>query len=808
MLVSYEWLAEYVDLSGINPEDIAEELNRTGIEVEVIYTRDTGVNRVVVGKVLNRIPHPEADRLSVCSIHIGQSHPLQIVCGAKNVAAGQLVPVALEGATLPGNLKIKRTKLRGIESQGMICSAKELGLPDKVLMKEQQDGILVLGPDARIGQDIKQYLGMNDQVIELQLTPDRSDCLSMFGVAYEVAAIFDRELHLPDVEVEESPEQLAPVSVAIEREDDCPLYSTQVVHQLEVGPSPQWMQNRLISAGIRPINNIVDITNYVMLETGQPLHAFDYTKVQNGQIEVRRAHALEQVVTLDGVTRSCDEETLLITDGADVLGLAGIMGGEYSEVTNDTTAILLESAYFDPKIIRKTSRRLGLRSEANHRFERGVNPERVQPALARAIQLLREFAGGEVASEMVVSGFSDIDKMTISLRHERLNMVLGMKIEENEVISILERLHLPVTLEEGIFQVQVPVRRADITIEEDLIEEVARLYGYDRIPTSLLWGHQTLGKLTDEQQYRRTIRHTLRDLGLNEVITYSLTSDALEQEITDPLTDEHIPIKLAMPMSSEHSILRTNILPQLVQVAERNRNHGVKNIAIYELAKVYLQDRVQGQSQLPEERLQLAFLLTGNLNTRTWEHAAKEGGDFFVAKGILTALFSRLGIQDVEYEASTLKGFHPGRTAILKLSGEEIGVLGQLHPSLGKKHNLFDTVVCQLDLPKLFQAMGTETIYQPIPRYPAIEQDLALVIEETIPVSEIEAGIKEAAGELLKSITLFDVFTGEQVEQGKKSIAYSLIYRADDRTLTYQEVQEVHESVIHHVMETIGAKLR
>jgi phenylalanyl-tRNA synthetase beta chain len=807
MLVSYEWLAEYVDLAGISPEDIAEELNRTGIEVEVIYTRDVGVSRVVVGKVVACMPHLEADRLSVCSVHVGQSHPIQIICGAKNVAVGQLVPVALEGAILPGEVKIQRTKLRGLESQGMICSAKELGLPDKVLMKDQQEGILVLGSDARIGQDIKQYLGMNDQAIELQLTPNRSDCLSMFGVAYEVAAIFGRELRLPEVEVEESPQQLAAVFISIDSEEDCPIYSAQVVQNLRVSPSPQWMQNRLISAGIRPINNIVDITNYVMMETGQPLHAFDYTKVKDGQIIVRRAHAGEQVVTLDGITRTCNDETLLITDGEKVLSLAGIMGGESSEVTATTTSILLESAYFDSRNIRRSSRKLGLRSEANYRFERGVNPERVQPALARAIQLLREISGGEVASEMVVEDFSEVEEVCITLRHERLTSVLGMHIEEEEVISIFERLQFPVTVEAGTYTVQAPVRRPDINMEVDLIEEIARLYGYDRIPTTLPTGQQQLGTRTNEQQKRRTIRHTLCDLGLHEVITYSLTSNTLEREIAYPLTVQHTPIKLAMPMSNEHAVLRTNLLPQLVQVAARNRNYGVQDVSIFELAKVYL-DNEDNQNILPEERLQLAFLLTGNFKQATWQQTAQKGGDFFMAKGVLTTLLEGLGVSDVAYETAMIEGFHPGRTALLKLNGASIGVLGQLHPQLTQKYDLEDTAVCQLDLAKILDAVDEELLYHPIPKYPAITRDLALIVDETIQVSQIEAGIDAAAGELLKKVTLFDVFTGEQVENGKKSIAYNLIYWADDRTLIDEEVQEIHERVIQHLVETIGAKLR
>ncbi|MGA8941175.1 MAG: phenylalanine--tRNA ligase subunit beta, partial [Thermoactinomyces sp.] len=466
MLVSYEWLSQYVDLEGITPEDIAEELNRTGIEVEVIYTRDPGVSGVIVGEVLFVEPHPKADRLKVCSVNVGKGQLLQIICGAKNVAKGQRVPVALVGAKLPGGVHIKKAKLRDVYSHGMICSAKELGFPDKVLMKEQTEGILVLEPDAPIGMDIKEYLGMNDQVIELQLTPNRSDCLGMWGVAREVAAIFDRELQLPVIHDQIIPEaESEDVRIVVASDEDCPFYSAQVVKNLHVGPSPQWMQNRLISAGIRPINNIVDITNYVMLETGQPLHAFDYSRIKDGKIVVRRAKEKEKIVTLDDVERVCDPDMLLITDGEKPLAVAGVMGGANSEVTPETTTILLESAFFDPMLVRQTSRKLGLRSEANIRFEKGVDPEQIIPALNRAVQLLCQLCGGIVASNAQIQKVGDVEDVVIDLRHERLVNLLGVQISQEEVLDIFRRLGFPVTLEDDVYEVRVPSRRPDIMLE-------------------------------------------------------------------------------------------------------------------------------------------------------------------------------------------------------------------------------------------------------------------------------------------------------------------------------------------------------
>jgi phenylalanyl-tRNA synthetase beta chain len=806
MLVSYEWLSQYVDLEDLTPEDIAEEMNRTGIEVEVIYTRDPGVSGVVVGEVLSVERHPEADKLKICMVNVGKGQVLQIVCGASNVAPGQRVPVALVGAKLPGGIRIKKAKLRGVESNGMICSAKELGLPDKVLMKEQTEGILVLGPDAPIGGDIKEYLGMNDQVIELQLTPNRSDCLGMIGVAYEVAAIFDRPLRLPHVRVETAQVVPAPVEISVESEEDCPFYAAQVVHNVKIGPSPQWMQNRLISAGIRPINNIVDITNYVMIETGQPLHAFDYRQIQGGRIVVRRGKPGETIVTLDGQERTVDEETLLITDGVEPLAIAGVMGGESSEVTGETTTVLIESAFFDPGLVRKAARKLGLRTEASTRFEKGVDPERIVPALARAVQLLTQYAGGTVASDVKVVCAGDVDEVVIPLRHERLVQMLGTKISKEEVLDIFRRLHFPVEVDGDVYHVQVPTRRSDVTIEVDLIEEVARIYGYDRIPATLPWGQQLPGGLTRDQKWRRTIRRTLRNLGLHEVLTYSLTSEQLESEIAS-LYPEAKPIRVAMPMSQERSVLRTGLLPHLVQTAVYNTHHGNERIAIFELGRVYLSQE-ENLSRQPEERWELAALWTGKPEQGMWKQAPHPAGDFFRAKGVLEALFARLGVSGVEYREAAPHGFHPGRTAELFVGDEKIGVLGQLHPRLTSQYDLEDTVVFQLDVAKLLTRVKEEVRYYPIPRYPAVTRDLAVIVNADVPTGELEEGIRESAGELLESVTLFDVFVSEKIGEGKKSVAYSLVYRASDRTLTDEEVNEAHERVVRYLEDVFGASLR
>ncbi|MBA4548864.1 phenylalanine--tRNA ligase subunit beta [Thermoactinomyces intermedius] len=804
MLVSYEWLSQYVDLEGISPEDIAEELNRTGIEVEVIYTRDPGVSGVVVGEVLSVEPHPEADRLNICTVNVGKGQLLQIVCGAKNVAAGQRVPVALIGAKLPGGVHIKKAKLRGVESHGMICSAKELGFPDKVLMKEQTEGIFVLEPDAPVGMDIKEYLSMDDQVIELQLTPNRSDCLGMWGVAHEVAAIFDRELRLPVISEQVPGEAGTGVEVVVESVEDCPFYAAQVVGNLEVGPSPQWMQNRLISAGVRPINNIVDITNYVMLETGQPLHAFDFDKIASGQILVRRANDGEKIVTLDDVERECDPEMLLVTDGQEPLAVAGVMGGASSEVTKETKTVLLEAAFFNPLTVRHTSKNLGLRSEASTRFEKGVDPEQILPALYRAVQLLRQLCGGVVSSDASVHKAGDVEEVTVSLRHERLVNLLGVQISPDEVMDIFRRLRLPAALENDVYQVQIPTRRPDLMMEVDLVEEVARLYGYDRIPTTLPWGQQLPGGLTREQKLRRDARHMLRELGLNEVVTYSLTSEEAEQEIAS-LYDLQL-IRVAMPMSKEHAVLRTKLLPQLIKTAAYNVHRGNERVQLFEVGKVYLTQE-ETLTDLPEERLQLAALIAGPKAASIWKTPQVDAQNFYELKGILESVLERFGVRDAEYQAADLNGFHPGRTALCVVEDEVIGVLGQLHPKLAKRYDLSEPVVLQLDLEKLLEK-DPEVIYEPIPRYPAVTRDLAVTVDENVPAGRIEAGIRKVAGELLESVTLFDVFTGEQIGEGKKSVAYSLVFRTKDRTLTDEEVHQIHERIVHYLTEQFGAQLR
>jgi phenylalanyl-tRNA synthetase beta chain len=818
MKVSYQWLSEYVDLSGFTASELAEKLNRSGIEVDVVEKRNKGVNSVVVGYVTSREKHPDADKLSVCSIDVGQGEALQIVCGAPNVAAGQKVPVALVGANLPDGLHIKRAKLRGVESQGMICSAKELGLNDRLLPKEIQEGILVLPAETPIGASVLDVLAINDEVIELDLTPNRSDCLSMIGAAYEIAAILGREVKLPSAGLGSAEAGAAPsatkaadrIRVSISAPEQCAHYSARLIEGVLIAPSPLWLQNRLMAAGVRPINNIVDVTNYVMLEYGQPLHAFDADALDNGSIDVRLARAGERIVTLDDVERTLEPHMLLITDGAKPVAIAGVMGGANSEVTAATKSIVLESAKFAGSSVRKTSRQLGLRSESSLRFEKEVNAENVIAALDRAASLIAQLTGGSIADGSVEVIVNQTQPVHIELSLTKVNRYLGTTLSLETVQSILNRLHFSFNLQnEDIVRVNVPSRRGDITRDVDLIEEIARLYGYDHIPTSLMNGVTTPGSLTQEQSIRRMLRQILSQSGLYEVINYTFTHPKQIQQFPGKYYTV-APIALALPMSEERSALRTSLIPHLLDTAVYNRNRSISDIAIFEIGKVFLTSEQQ-LIKLPEERLLLSILLTGNVKATHWSGKPAKV-DFYDLKGIFEKISSYFGLEAIEFAASGPHGFHPGRTAEIIIKTEEgnisVGTLGQLHPDLQREHDLEDTYILELELDTLSRFVSSSIQYVSLPRYPAISRDIAVVVSSEIVVGKLQDKVKEVAGGLLESIQVFDIYTGERLGQGKKSVALSLVYRHTEHTLTDEEVIAVHSKVVEALEQTFKAELR
>ncbi|WP_042354842.1 phenylalanine--tRNA ligase subunit beta [Bacillus rubiinfantis] len=803
MFVSYKWLQDYVDLTGISAKELAEKITKSGIEVEGVEILNEGLKGVVVGHVLEREQHPNATKLNKCLVDIGEAEPVQIICGAPNVDKGQKVAVATVGSRLPGNIKIKRAKLRGEVSNGMICSLQELGIEGKIVPKEYAEGIFVFPADAEVGTDALAQLSRDDEILELGLTPNRSDCLSMLGVAYEVAAILGREVKLPETKLEPVAEKASNyIKIVVETPEDNPLYAAKIIKNVKIGPSPLWMQTRLMNSGIRPHNNVVDITNYILLEYGQPLHAFDYDRLGSKEILVRRAHDGEKFTTLDDVERTLTSDHLVITNGTEPVALAGVMGGANSEVTSDTTTVLLESAYFNGQTVRKASKDHGLRSEASARFEKGVDPNRVRAAGERAAYLMAQYAGGEVLEGTVAVDTLTIEPAVVSITLEKINRVLGTELEMTQVKEIFDRLQFAASVDGDMLTVTAPTRRGDIKIEEDLIEEVARLYGYDHIPKTLPIGSSTPGKLSTYQRKRRVVRHYLEGAGLYQAITYSLTS---EDKAAQYALEKREPIRLAMPMSEDRSVLRLSILPQLLEAVKYNNARQIDSVAFYELGNVFLSS---GTTELPNEREHLAAAITGLWVNNSWQ-AEKKPVDFFVLKGILEGLFAKLGLADkVSYVQAKVDGLHPGRTAEILLNGVRIGFVGQVHPSVQKELDLKDTYVFELSLQAVLEEETDDLQYVTIPRFPSITRDIALVANKDTVSATLKEIILEAGAPLLKAATVFDLYEGDKMEEGKKSIAFSLKYADPERTLTDEEVTKVHKQVLAALEEKAGAVLR
>ncbi|WP_172195583.1 phenylalanine--tRNA ligase subunit beta [Saccharibacillus qingshengii] len=808
MKVSTQWLSEYVSIEGVTPEELAEKITRSGIEIDEIEQRNQGVQGVVVGYVKHKEKHPDADKLNVCTVDAGTGEDLQIVCGAKNIDAGQKVPVAVVGAVLPGNFKIKNAKLRGVASQGMICSASELGMNDKLLPKDQQEGILVLPEGTEIGLPITQVLGLDDAVLEFDLTPNRSDCLSMIGAAYETAAILGREVKLPAIDLIETGGPAADqVSVTVENGELSPHYAIRYISGVQIGPSPQWMQNRLMAAGIRPTNNVVDITNYVMLECGQPLHAFDADKLGR-EIGVRSACDGETLTTLDGQERKLDPSMLLITGGDRPAALAGVMGGLETEVTGSTVNIALESARFAGSSVRKTSRKLGLRSEASLRFEKEVDPSAVIAALDRAALLLSRHAGGAVLHGIVESKSGAVTEQKLSLSLPKLNAYLGTDISMLEVKAIFARLNFKCAdSAQGVLDVQVPTRRGDITRDVDLIEEVARIHGYDNIPSTVIEGPTTPGAYTKSQAVRRAVRRTLTHGGFNEAVTYSFTRPENTQRFTAFSADSYA-VPLAMPMSEDRSVLRTTLVPLLLEAAQYNRNRKNADLSMFEVGTVF-HGSEQKVTKQPTERTMLALLMAGSRTDET-VGAASRKVDFFDLKGAVESVLEELGLH-AEFRADSPDGFHPGRSASLYLAGapdKRIGVLGQLHPQLQLDYDLDDTYAAEICLNDLYAPAAPEIEYRDLPRYPSAQRDIAVVVDLAVEAGSLIAAVRESAGELLQDVRVFDVYTGDRVASDKKSVALALTYQHGERTLTDEEVAAAQQNVIARLEQSFAAELR
>ena len=788
MKVSREWLESFIDID-VSTDELSETITRGGIEVDAIedYTKD--IKKLVVGYVKSVEPHPEADRLNICQVDLGEE-TVQIVCGAPNVKADSYVIVVRVGGRLPGGVKIKRAKLRGQVSEGMICSLQEIGIKEDFVPEAYKEGIFIFDSEQTAGEDALSALYLNDQVLEFDLTPNRKDALSMLGVAYETSALFGGMIRKPKIEYTESDER-AETSIENLNLDAVPFYSAREVKNVVIKPSPLWMQVRLIKAGIRPINNVVDISNYVLLEYGQPLHMFDKDAIGSDKIVTRFAEEGETFTTLDGNERTLKAEDVVITNGQEPIALAGVMGGLNSEVTDKTKNVVIESAYFDPIKIRKTSHRLNLRSEASQRFEKGVSHEFILPALNRAAYLLEQYAEGTVQAGIQSDGQLDLEPKKITTSTDFLNNRLGTELSDDEVLDTLGRLGLLAEIEAGQLEVSIPSRRDDLVIPEDISEEVARIYGYDNIPSSLpKYSKITAGKLTDEQAKLRVIKHQLNAHGLSEAINYALTSDKRIGEFSE-LKDS---LNLLMPMSEDRAALRTSLLPHLVDNATYNLNRQLKHASLFEVGKIF---KTNGQDQLPEEILMLAGIMSGRQNETAWTKDGQDP-DFFTLKGVVESLFIKLNLNDrISYvKSQRFEELHPGRTADIYLDDKVIGVIGELHPLYREAHDLKQTVVFELNLEEVLAEKTGNIVYEFLSKYPSISRDVALEVDNTVLVKDIEDLITDAAPNYLQAIYPFDVYEGEHIEEGKKSVALRLTYLNKEDTLTDKDVESVHQKVL------------
>lgn len=804
MRVSYKWLQEFVEID-ITPQELADRLTLAGVTVEGVTELGVGITNVITGRIESIIPHPNADKLVVTSVNTG-GEKRQIVTAATNVREGDVIPVAVEGARLASGLVIKKAKLRGVESRGMMCSGQELGIDPKTMLPEQANGIMILPPGTPLGKDAKELLGLDDHILELDLTPNRGDCLSMIGVAREVSAILGRPLRIPQPSFKELPESIeGQARVDIEDTDLCRRFCARLIKNVRVGPSPLWMQQRLRNAGIRPISNIVDVTNYVMLELGQPMHAFDYNLLKDGHIIVRRGRNGEKMLSLDGVERILNPDMLAITDPSGPVGIAGVMGGLATEVTGKTVSVLLEAAFFNPISIRKTSKALGLRSEASQRFEKGIDIGGSARAANRAAQLIAEMEAGDAVSGIIDVCPEPLQEKVIAFRPERAAHVLGVEVPQVEATEILTGLTFKVKESGAELLVTVPHHRVDVSLEVDLIEEIARMHGYDRVPGTLPFGQTTQGKETREQSLTAGIRDCLAGNGLYEVMTYSFTHprvlDQMNLPADSPLREM---VKLQNPLSEEHSVMRTMMLPGLLETLARNFSRRVQSGAVFEIGRIFYP---RGEA-LPEERQVLAAAAMGR-TPAGWNAPALEY-DFYHLKGVLENLFDYLRTEPISYKPELDNpSFHPGRSAWLEAGGTRLGVIGELHPDVLELFGLPDRVVAfELDLDQLLKVSGRPFVYNTLPRFPAVERDLAVLIKQGTPAADVVGAIYSAGGELLRSVSLFDVYRGNQVAEGYQSMAFSLKFYAEDRTLTDAEVAERTTAIAAALTQQFGAELR
>lgn len=796
MNLSMKWLSDYVTLN-TTVKDFCAAMTMSGSKVEVATEEGSEIKNVVVGKLLSVVPHENSDHLVVCQVDVGQEQPIQIVTGAPNVKAGDIVPVALCGAELPNGVKIKKGKLRGVESNGMLCSLGELGLTVHDFPYAIADGIFLIQEDCQIGQDIHEAIGLNDTSVEFEITSNRPDCLSVTGLAREAAATYHVPLNLkkPTFQGIDGNIQDA-LQVEIQNKEKCPRYAAGIVKNVKIAPSPRWMRERLRASGVRPINNLVDITNYVMLEYGQPMHAFDLRYVKDGKIVVRNAAEGETITTLDGVTRTLSPEMLVIADAEKPIAVAGVMGGEYSGIMEDTNTVVFESAYFEPVQVRRTAKKLGMRTDASARYEKGLDPEGCLRTLERAFELVELLGAGEPVRTHIDLNYNQKQRNRIPFDPDWINKFLGTDISREEMCDTMKMLEIEVDGDTCIS----PSFRIDLERPADLAEEVARIYGYNNIPSTVIKGIAN-ASLTPKQKFRRTLENATVAVGCYGILTYSFISPKYFDKIALPADSSlRKTVVISNPLGEDTSVMRTTTLPSMLETLSLNYKNRNAAVALYEIGKEYLPT---APDKLPEEPDRLTIGMYG------------DDADFFTLKGMVETILETAGLHDCTYKAcgtdapfDEICALHPGRSAVIYAGETPIGYLGEVHPTVQKNYDIGTrTYVAKLLIDEMQPLAQTEITYQPLPKFPAITRDLSLVCADEVPVGDLQAAMKNAVGNILEQITLFDVYKGEQIAAGMKSVSFSIRMRSHEGTLTDEQADAAMKRVLKALKEH-GATLR
>ena len=810
MQVSIKWLKDYIDFTE-TPEQLADKLTMAGIPVENVVDPGEGLEKVVTGRIEKLEPHQNSDHLQICTMNVGLAENIIIVTGAQNVAEGQVVPVAMVGAHLPNGMKISKGKLRGVASNGMLCSAQELKLDLEKLPEEQKTGIFILPSDTPVGIPAKDVLGLNDVVLEFELTANRADCFSVFGLVREIAAITGNKPHFPEIKVNEDDNtKLNDIfSVEIADPDLCSRFSTRMLKNVKIGPSPEWMQQRLEGAGIRSINNVVDVTNFVMIELGHPMHAYDYDKITGKKLIARRAIEGEELHTLDDTSRKAKGEMLVIADSEKAAGLAGIMGGFETEITDTTTTVVLESADFYGPCIRRTARACGLSSEASGRFERGVDSETTIKALDRAAQLLQEMGACTVCEGIVDVYPNPKQANYVTFTPEQINNHLGTNIAKDVMLNIITSVGFDVTKDENDeITVKVPSWRNDVTCMADISEEIARLHGFDKIKSTLPNGVSMQGTQSAKQTFIDKVKASLSSQGLYETISFALTNEETFNKLNIP---QDSPLRKAVPimnpLSDEYPLVRTTLLSSIFDNLARNLARKNDDVALFEVGSVFF-PKALPVTELPDEVVKIAGAITGRRNAQGWNQT-NDMVDFYDAKGIIEELLANLRVTRYTVEAGTHYAMHPGKTALFKKGRDVIATVGEVHPAVLSAYGITKPVyIFELDATIVMKYMAKDLKYKALPKYPATSRDLAMLVDVDVNAADIEKAMTKAAGQNLTQITLFDVYTGKQVEEGKKSLAFSLTFQSNDKTLTDAEIDPAIEKIVTKLQKDFNANLR